>query len=211
MASQHLAMESRPQVFGPIAGWAVDQPDALLCSQRDLELAERPLPMWSITLNAQHVEEGEKRRFWTGWKKKLKPDPVPAHKAQGYVRGMGAIIALPKNKRGKMTVEDTVTKSSSGQIGGPALWRVSHKRATTHSPPHTSTARSALPPIRFPLSARPHGGEGRRGLKCLSEAARLCPASMAHVRHAGSGTAHTHTETSLNTHTHSQTNRCRHA
>lgn len=54
-------------------------------------------------------------------KKKLKPDPVPAHKASGYVRGMGAIIALPKNKRGKMTVEDSVTKSSSGQIGGPAL------------------------------------------------------------------------------------------
>lgn len=61
-------------------------------------------------------EQGEGKK-----KKKLKPDPVPAHKAWGYVRAMGAIIALPKNKRGKMTVEDTVTKSSSGQIGGPVL------------------------------------------------------------------------------------------
>ena len=68
---------------------------------------------------------GEERTVLNRLKKtkktKLKPDPVPAHKASGYVRGMGAIIALPKNKRGKMTVEDSVTKSSSGQIGGPAL------------------------------------------------------------------------------------------
>lgn len=30
-------------------------------------------------------------------------------------------MALPKNKRGKMTVEDSITKSSSGQIEGPQL------------------------------------------------------------------------------------------
>lgn len=98
-----------------------------------------------------------------------------------------------------MTVEDTVTKSSSGQIGGPRLWRVSHKGRTTHSPPnhhHRRCSLSALPPIRFPLSARPHRGEGRRGLKCLSESARPCPASVAHVRQAGRQT-------------HKQTDACR--
>lgn len=63
-------------------------------------------------------EQGEKKQT-------KKTDPVPAHKAWRYARGLAAIIAFPKNKRGKMTVEDTVTKSSSGQIGEPAL---SHKR-----------------------------------------------------------------------------------
>lgn len=72
-------------------------------------------------------------------KKEVKTWPCPCTQS---LRGMGAIIALPKNKRGKMTVEDTVTKSSSGQIGGPALWRVSHKRQTTQPPP---------PPAPLPL------------------------------------------------------------
>lgn len=126
---------------------------------------------------------GREGEVWTGWKKKeVKTWPCPCTQS---LRGMGAIIALPKNKRGKMTVEDTVTKSSSGQIGGPALWRVSHKRQTTQPPqppaplpyPRDTAAasRSALSPIRFPLSARPHREEGWRGLKCLSESTQPYP------------------------------------
>lgn len=92
----------------------------LSCFQRDRELEERSLAAAiHYSLRTTCGGGGEKTVEHGG--EKLKPDPVPAHKAQGYVRGMGAIIALPKNKRGKMTVEDTVTKSSTGQIGGPAL------------------------------------------------------------------------------------------
>lgn len=60
-----------------------------------------------------------------------------------------------------MTVEDTVTKSSSGQIGGPGLWRVSHKRRTTHSPlpPPPSTTAATAPSL---LSLR-SGSHYRRG------------------------------------------------
>lgn len=64
---------------------------------------------------------GRKKTVLNRLQKKFKPDPAPAHKAQGYVRATGAIIGLPKNKRDKMTVEDTVTKSSIGQIAGPVL------------------------------------------------------------------------------------------
>lgn len=91
-------------------------------------------PFWSVTVYAQHVEEGWKDSSEQN-EKKLKPDPVPANKGQENARGMEAIIALPKNKRDKMTVEDTITKSFAGQIEGPVLWRVSHKRRNMHPLP----------------------------------------------------------------------------
>lgn len=86
-------------------------------------------------------------------KKKVKPDPVPADKARGYVRGLGAIIALPKNKRGKMTVEDTVTKSSSGQIGEASALK-SFSQKTDHVPPPPPPPLPPLSTTRCPLSLR---------------------------------------------------------
>lgn len=141
-------------------------------------------------------------------KEEVKTWPCPCTQS---LRGMGAIIALPKNKRGKMTVEDTVTKSSSGQIGGPVLWRVSHKRQTTQTPaplpyPRNTAAasRSALSPIRFPLSARPHRRENWRGLKCLSESTQpylgVCGLSEALKQWIGMQTSsNTHRQTNIET------------
>lgn len=111
---------------------------------------------------------------------------------------MGAIIALPKNKRGKMTVEDTVTKSSSGQIGGPALWRVSHKRRTTHSPPPPP------PPALLSLRSgshyrRGHTVERAGGVWNACQKPLVCvrpPRLMWGTQAAG---RHAHTHTSSNT------------
>lgn len=116
------AVKRRSHDFGPITSRAVHQAEAAVFPVRPgirRALAGRCYPLL-FTNNMRRRGEGGKT-VEHGGGEKLKPDPVPAHKAQGYVRGMGAIIALPKNKRGKMTVEDTVTKSSTGQIGGPAL------------------------------------------------------------------------------------------
>lgn len=93
------------------------------------------------------MEEG--KVFWTGWKN----SPCPCTQSLGVCEGYGSNNSLPKNKRAKMTVEDTVTKSSSGQIGGSMLWRVSHKRWTTQPPS------SPLPTL---LSLR-SGSHYRRG------------------------------------------------
>lgn len=71
-----------------------------------------------------------------------------------------------------MTVEDTVTKSSSGQIGGPGLWRVSHKRRTTQPP--------LPPPPLLPLCSAsdqvPIIGEATpwRGWEGLEMPVRVC-------------------------------------